>query len=80
MSQAYSKPERESDPQALPDLEVFRISESDAKDFSGEDDEPREPGWYYWYCFPGCMPDSDPYGPYSSEQAALTAAQDEAAE
>ena len=37
-------------------------------------------GWYYWYCLPGCLPDSSPFGPYESAQAAKQAAQDEAAE
>jgi len=23
-----------------------------------------EPGWYWWACSPGCMPDSDPIGPF----------------
>ena len=28
-------------------------------------------GWYYWTCFPGCLPDSDPIGPFDSEQEAI---------
>lgn len=24
-----------------------------------------KPGWYWWACFPGCLPDSDPHGPFS---------------
>lgn len=28
-------------------------------------------GWYVWACFPGCMPDSDPWGPYKTEEEAL---------
>jgi hypothetical protein len=31
-------------------------------------------GWFYWYCFPGCMPDSDAYGPYDIRKEALAAA------
>jgi hypothetical protein len=31
-------------------------------------------GWFYWSCFPGCLPDSDPAGPYASEQMAIDAA------
>lgn len=23
-------------------------------------------GWYWWSCFPGCMPDSDPFGPFNT--------------
>jgi hypothetical protein len=29
------------------------------------------PGWYWWSCFPGCMPDSEPCGPFATEAAAL---------
>lgn len=35
-------------------------------------------GWFYWYCFPGCLPDSDPFGPYDTWQAAKTAMREEA--
>jgi len=37
-------------------------------------------GWFYWYCFPGCMPDSDAYGPFESAAAALQDARDNAAD
>lgn len=38
-------------------------------------------GWFYWYCFPGCMPDNDiPMGPFKSHAQAVQAAQDNAAE
>jgi hypothetical protein len=37
-------------------------------------------GWFYWYCFPGCMPDSDPIGPFGSSAEALNDAQDNAAD
>lgn len=33
-------------------------------------------GWYYWACFPGCMPDSDPVGPFATEAEALADAQE----
>lgn len=80
MSQHYSDPEREDDTYALPDIETFEI---DGKGYrNGEPfvlpHEPgdaamglAEPGWYYWYCFPGCMPDSDPTGPFDTEEEAL---------
>lgn len=32
--------------------------------------------WYYWFCFPGCLPDSDPIGPFDSEADALADARD----
>lgn len=36
-------------------------------------------GWFYWYCFPGCMPDSEAFGPYETAEEARQAAQDDAA-
>lgn len=30
-------------------------------------------GWYYWYYLPGCLPDSDPVGPFKTEQKAYEA-------
>lgn len=27
--------------------------------------------WYWWSCFPGCLPDSDPIGPFATECATL---------
>ena len=71
MTQAYSDPSRESDPHALPDLEVFQ-------EYGGvRDCDMNEPGWFYWYCFPGCLPDSEPVGPFASEAEAIAAAQEE---
>jgi hypothetical protein len=23
-------------------------------------------GWFYWYCFPGCLPDSEAIGPFAT--------------
>jgi hypothetical protein len=28
------------------------------------------PGWYYWCCFPGCLPEGDPIGPFRSYEEA----------
>jgi hypothetical protein len=25
-----------------------------------------EPGWYWWPCFPGCMPGGDASGPFEN--------------
>jgi hypothetical protein len=30
-----------------------------------------EPGWYWQACFPGCLPDGEPEGPFPTEYAAL---------
>jgi len=36
-------------------------------------DEPYDypPGWYWYACFPGCIPDGDPSGPYLSSALAF---------
>jgi len=40
-------------------------------DDDGSDDDPDTSiGWFYWYCFPGCLPDSEPIGPFNSSEAA----------
>jgi hypothetical protein len=37
-------------------------------------------GWYYWWCLPGCLPDSDPNGPFANEQDCLDEARREVEE
>lgn len=32
--------------------------------------------WYYWFCFPGCVPNGDPVGPFASEAEALADARE----
>ncbi len=78
MSQHYSDPSRESEPYALPDVETFYRTEADnaADGWFGDCGEPLAPGWYWWTCLPGCMPDSDPMGPFETEQEAIDNAQD----
>lgn len=66
----YSDPSRATDTYALPDVEVWHVADpvSDS-DLDG-------PGWYFWYCFPGCLPEGDPWGPHPTRQEAIDAAQD----
>ena len=73
MTQAYFDPSRESEPTALPDLEVFfRTREENEDDgWIDGDGDVMEGGWYWWACFPGCLPDGEPCGPFDSEDAAL---------
>jgi hypothetical protein len=82
MSQQYSDPKRETDPYALPDVEVFYMSQADIDQVcrdNGIDPDDRQdddsvvysdPGWYYWSCFPGCLPDGEPTGPFATEAEA----------
>jgi hypothetical protein len=33
-------------------------------------------GFFFQFCFPGCLPESSPFGPYPTRQAAISAARD----
>jgi len=80
MTRFYSDPSREDDKWSLPNCEVFYVeagewSYNDAGE-RGDEGEPCDAGWYYWFCFPGCMPDSDPIGPFETEEDAIEAARE----
>ncbi len=106
MTQHYSDPERESDPYALPDIEVFQLTAREVAELDEDtiyefmkrheyrlasmnsktreamfdamiEENGIEGGWFYWFCFPGCLPDSEPFGPYGTRQEAIEAAQEE---
>ena len=32
--------------------------------------------WWWWACFPGCMPDGEPFGPFETEAEAIANAQE----
>lgn len=76
--QAYSDPKRANDPHALPDVEVWSHVCGQEPDCPVLDDDGECPGsgWYWWTCFPGCLPDSEPNGPFETMEAALADAQD----
>lgn len=105
MPQAYSNPEREADPHALPDIEVFQLTAEEAAEIDDElvweymqrrefrlammnskvraamvdaivAEQGIRGGWFWWSCFPGCMPDSSPIGPFETYQEALDDARD----
>lgn len=80
MARHYFDPEQERSRWSLPDIEVFHhdgtYTTGDVFSPDYNDGEALPAGWYYWYCLPGCLPDSDPMGPYDTEEAALEAAQD----
>jgi hypothetical protein len=102
---AYSDVDREDDPIALPDIEVFELTASEvaAMDEEAVSEFMARPefrlaamnssvrdkmldamveelnisgGWFYWFCFPGCLPDSEPYGPFESKEDALAEARE----
>ena len=109
MPQAYSNPSRESDPHALPDLEISQLTAREVAEMDSDaiyeyqnryefrlasmNSQTRDKmfdamiadngivgGWFYWYCFPGCLPDSEAIGPFESYQQAKQAAQDDCAD
>ena len=68
--QFHTDPTRASDPHALPNAEVY---------YSGISEEFKtglEPGFYWQPCFPGCLPDGDPIGPFETEAEAIQDAQE----
>jgi hypothetical protein len=89
MSYYYTDQSRETEPNALPDVEVLLISANDS-DFidarmeSAIDDggDPMATIEYvgHWYAHgsPGCLWDSDPSGPFDTEAEALSAAREAA--
>lgn len=104
--QFYSDPTRESDPHALPDVEVFELTARECAEQHDEliyeylkrhefrlatmnsrdrdrmfdamiAEEGVEGGWFYWYCLPGCLPDSPAIGPFASPAEAKRACREE---
>lgn len=65
----------------IPNVEVFwagrgELDESYACPEDISPDEPSPPGYYFWTCMPGCMPDSEADGPYDTEEDAIEAARE----
>jgi len=75
MAQHYSDPSREDDKYSLPNVETYYVDADDV-DFVDEEGNQLAEGWYYWFCLPGCMPDSSPFGPFDTEAEALEDARD----
>ena len=62
-------------------FEVFYMTRNDiaAAEWGEESGQVPDPGWYWWACFPGCLPDSEfPNGPFATEAEAIADAQDNA--
>lgn len=79
MAYEYSDPSRASEPNALPDVEVFNHPKDvslEASNPENSDDVP-EPGFYFAFGFPGCLWDGEPEGPFPTYEAALAAARGE---
>jgi hypothetical protein len=77
MPYEYTDPTQESDPHALPDVEVFNaeayLTRNDPNwSLSGFTD----PGFYWVSGSPGCLWDSDPVGPFETYELALADARE----
>ena len=76
MTFVFSDVTRESDPNALPNIEVFEIGFDTLHTVQHEALGYAPRGWYWWPCFPGCLPDSpDAIGPFSTKAEAIADAQ-----
>jgi len=53
-----------------------RGEELKAEDPDGDPDYAELEGWYWHFCFPGCLPESGSMGPFGSEDEALFEARD----
>jgi hypothetical protein len=51
-------------------FEIFWDDGDNGRNFDG-DGQLVKPGWYWWACFPGCMPDGEPMGPFADSRQAL---------
>lgn len=90
--QFYINPAREFEPFALPSGETFHVSGAEcieaaygdqqgtwlAETLANHDGPVTDyEGWYWWHCFPGCLPDDfEPFGPFKSEAEAIADAQE----
>ncbi len=50
-------------------FETFYAFKGDRINLDGEE---CEAGWYWWPCFPGCLPDGEANGPFSTEEEAIS--------
>jgi len=75
MGQFYIDVAREDDTYSLPDAETFYVTPVDAaynlENLDHDEGAITEPGWYWWSCFPGCLPDSEAFGPWPTEAEAI---------
>ena len=80
MSYHYTDKTRETEPTALPDVEVFYMTDEQALEALTHSSYgfDAEAGHYYAHGSPGCLWDSDPVGPFDTEEEALKEAREAA--
>ena len=81
MGYIYSDPERETEEHALPNVEVFGVSQLEVN-FNLENLDHADEntitaaGWYWVAGFPGALWDGEPSGPFATEAEAIADAQE----
>ena len=78
----YSDGGRQGEEHSLPNVEVFHVSQLAVNYNLGNIDHADEhtiveAGWYWWACFPGCIPDGEPIGPFVTDEDAIADAQED---
>ena len=68
MAYVYSRPDEDASEFGMPNIEVFYAQKGE---YLIDDEHAVKAGWYWWACFPGCMPDGDPSGPFRTEEDAI---------
>lgn len=68
---AYHRFTDQTDGEEYGSFEVFWSDELHADGGLANLDETRPAGWFWWACFPGCLPDGDAFGPFATEQEAI---------
>ena len=76
MSQEYSNPKRAKDAYSLPDIEVFHLTAQEAAVALAGEEGGTEGGWFWWPCFPGCIPDGPAIGPFKTRAEAIADARE----
>jgi len=51
-------------------FQVFYHGRKTLVDLRTEDGKRLPCGWYWWACFPGCLPDGEACGPFDTSEAA----------
>lgn len=60
------------------DARMVRQAQKDSEGMRPDEASPiTETGWYWWACFPGCMPDGNAMGPFQTEREAIEDAREE---
>lgn len=67
----FTDKEKAQDKHALPNAEVFYVGVEDAEILGDMHAGIEGHGWYWWSCFPGCIPDSEAIGPFLTDAQAI---------